>query len=114
MSFINGINVSVSSLVWSAKRLTLFAGTETKLGICSYDSKNEGWRFEYVTSLIDTPITSLVYNDGQNKLWIGQSSGITLLSPIVMSTGRLHWYFSRLAGQISIRAQILDAYHLLI
>jgi hypothetical protein len=37
----------------------------------------------------------------QDKLWIGQDTGITLLSPIVMSTGRLHWFFSRLAGQIS-------------
>ncbi|CAF1545127.1 unnamed protein product, partial [Adineta ricciae] len=101
MSFINGINVSVSSLAWSSKRQAVFVGTEKKLWICSYGSKNEGWRFEYVTSIIDAPITSLVYNNVQDKLWIGQSTGITLASPIIMSTGRLHWYFSRLAGQIS-------------
>ncbi len=99
--FLNEINVSVSSLAWSYKRGTVFAGTETKLWIHEYDVDNEGWRFEHVTGLIDAPITSLVYSDAQDKLWIGQNTGITLLSPIVMSTGRLHWFFSRLAGQIS-------------
>ncbi len=100
-SFLNGINVSVSSLAWSARRQTIFVGTETKFWIHSYGAGNEGWRFEHITGLIDAPITSLVYSDVQDKLWIGQSTGITLLSPIIMSTGRLHWYFSRLAGQIS-------------
>ncbi|CAF4073892.1 unnamed protein product, partial [Adineta steineri] len=99
--FLNEINVSVSSLAWSSKRQTIFAGTNTKLWIHSYGIGNEGWRFEHVTGLIDAPITSLVYSEVQDKLWIGQSSGITLLSPIIMSTGRLHWFFSRLAGQIS-------------
>ncbi len=37
----------------------------------------------------------------QDKLWIGQDTGITLLSPIIISTGHVHWFFSRLAGQIS-------------
>ena len=99
--FLNEINVYVSSLAWSYKRQTIFIGTETKLWIHTYDIDSEGWRFEHITGLIDAPITSLVYNEVQDKLWIGQSTGITLLSPIVMSTGRLHWYFSRLAGQIS-------------
>jgi ligand-binding sensor domain-containing protein len=54
-----------------------------------------------VNGLIDAPITSLVYSDIQDRLWIGQNTGITLLSPIIMTSGRLHWYFSRLAGQIS-------------
>jgi hypothetical protein len=99
--FLNEINVFVSSLAWSLKRQTVFAGTETKLWIHTYGIVNEGWRFEHIGGLIDTPITSLVYNDVQDRLWIGQSTGITLLSPIVMPTGRLHWFFSRLAGQIS-------------
>jgi ligand-binding sensor domain-containing protein len=99
--FLNQINVSVFSLAWSSKRQTIFAGTESKLWIQSYDAGNEGWRFEHITGLIDAPITSLVYNDVQDKLWIGQSTGITLLSPIIMPTGRLHWFFSRLAGQWS-------------
>ncbi|CAF1093578.1 unnamed protein product [Rotaria sp. Silwood1] len=99
--FLNGINVSVSSLAWSSKRQTIFVGTETKLWIQSYGIGNEGWRFEHITGLIDAPITSLVYNNVQDKLWIGQSTGITLLSPIIMTTGHAHWFFSRLAGQIS-------------
>jgi hypothetical protein len=99
--FINEINVSVSSLAWSSKRQTIFVGTKTKLWIHSYGAGNEGWRFEHITGLIDAPITSLVYNHVQDKLWIGQGTGITLLSPITISTGRLHWFFSRLAGQIS-------------
>ncbi|CAF1074064.1 unnamed protein product [Rotaria magnacalcarata] len=99
--YIHGINVSVSSLSWSSKRQTIFAGTETKLWIQQYGNGNESWRFEHINAFIDAPITSLVYNDAQDKLWIAQNTGITLLSPVVMSTGRLHWYFSRLAGQIS-------------
>jgi hypothetical protein len=99
--FLNEINVSVSSLAWSSKRQTVFAGTKTKLWIYQYGTVNDGWRFEHITGLIDSPVTSLVYNEVQDKLWIGQDTGITLLSPIVMSTGRLHWFFSRLAGQIS-------------
>jgi hypothetical protein len=99
--FLNGIDVSVSSLAWSSKRQTVFAGTKTKLWIYQYGTVNDGWRFEHITGLIDSPVTSLVYNEVQDKLWIGQDTGITLLSPIVMSTGRLHWFFSRLAGQIS-------------
>jgi hypothetical protein len=99
--FLNEINISVSSLAWSSKRQTVFAGTETKLWIHGYGTGNEGWRFEHINGLIDAPITSLVYNEVQDKLWIGQQTGITLLSPIVISTGRLHWFFSRLAGQIS-------------
>jgi ligand-binding sensor domain-containing protein len=95
-AFTNEINVSVSSLAWSSKRQTIFGGTETKFWIQSYDTGNEGWRFEHVTGLIDAPITSLVYNDMQDELWIGQSTGITLLSPVVMLTGRLHWFFARL------------------
>jgi hypothetical protein len=88
-------------LAWSSKRQTIFVGTKTKLWIHSYGAGNEGWRFEHITGLIDAPITSLVYNHVQDKLWIGQGTGITLLSPITISTGRLHWFFSRLAGQIS-------------
>jgi hypothetical protein len=99
--YLNAINVSVSSLAWSSKHQAVFSGTETKLWIHSYGIGNEGWRFEHITGLIDAPITSLVYNDAQDKLWIGQDTGITLLSPIIMSTGRIHWFFSRLAGQIS-------------
>jgi ligand-binding sensor domain-containing protein len=70
--YINQINVSVSSLAWSSKHHTIFAGTETKLWIHSYGAGGEGWRFEHITGLIDAPITSLVYNDVQDKLWIGQ------------------------------------------
>ncbi|CAF3436153.1 unnamed protein product [Rotaria sp. Silwood1] len=99
--YLHGINVSVSSLARSSQRRTIFVGSETTLWIQQYDDGNEGWRFEHINAFIDAPITSLVYNDVQDKLWIGQSTGITLLSPIVMSMGRLHWYFSRLAGQIS-------------
>jgi hypothetical protein len=99
--YLNEINVSVSSLAWSSKRQTIFVGTETKLWIHSYGTGADGWRFEHISGLIDAAITSLVYNDMQDKLWIGQDAGITLLSPTVMSTGRVHWFFSRLAGQIS-------------
>lgn len=99
--FLNGINTSVSSLAWSRKRETIFIGTNTKLWIRSYGAGNIEWRFEHVNGLIDAPITSLAYNDMQDKLWIGQSTGITLLSPIIMPTNHLHWFFSRLAGQIS-------------
>ncbi|CAF2795018.1 unnamed protein product [Rotaria sp. Silwood2] len=99
--YINEINVSVSSLAWSSQHRTVFIGTATKLWIQSYTAVDKGWRFEHVTGLIDAPITSLVYSDGQDKLWIGQETGITLVSPIIMSTGRIHWIFSRLAGQIS-------------
>ncbi|CAF0856268.1 unnamed protein product [Adineta steineri] len=99
--FLCEINVTVSSLAWSYKRQTIFIGTETKLWIHTYSASNEGWRFEQINGLIDAPITSLVYNDAQDKLYIGQNTGITLLSPIVMSNGRLCWFFSRLAGQIS-------------
>ncbi|CAF3325457.1 unnamed protein product [Rotaria sp. Silwood2] len=101
--YINEINESVSSLAWTSKHRTVFIGTETKLWIHAYDNNDdeEEWRLELITGLIDGPITSLAYNDGQDKLWIGQDTGITLLSPIIMSTGRVHWYFSRLAGQIS-------------
>ncbi|CAF3718897.1 unnamed protein product [Rotaria sordida] len=99
--YLNAINVSVSSLAWSSKWQTIFAGTEAKLWIQQYSTKNKGWRFEHINAFIDAPITSLVYNDVQDKLWIGQNTGITLLSPIVMSTGHIHWYFSRLAGEIS-------------
>jgi hypothetical protein len=99
--YINEINVSVSSLAWCSQHTTVFIGTETKLWIHSYGTDDEEWRFEHITGLIDAPITSLVYSDGQDKLWIGQGIGITLLSPIIMSTGRVHWFFSRLAGQIS-------------
>ena len=99
--YINEINVFVSSLAWSSQHQTVFIGTETKLWIQSYAADDEGWRFEHITGLIDAPITSLVYSDGQDKLWIGQETGITLVSPIVVSTGRVHWFFSRLAGQIS-------------
>ena len=99
--YMNEINVSVSSLAWSSQHKTVFVGTETKLWIYSYATDGVKWRFEIVTGLIDAPITSLVYTEGQDKLWIGQETGITLLSPIIMSTGRVHWFFSRLAGQIS-------------
>ncbi|CAF1268095.1 unnamed protein product [Adineta steineri] len=100
-SFLNGIKVSVSSLAWSSKRKTVFAGTEKQLWIYTYETANRGWRFEHIRGLIDAAITSLVYNDVQDKLWIGQETGITFLSPAVMSTGKLRWFFSRLAGQIS-------------
>jgi len=99
--FVNGINVSVSSLAWSSKHQTIFIGTNTKLWIETYFNGETNWRFEHVNGLIDAPISSLVYNDIQDQLWIGQNTGITLLSPVIMSTGRLHWYFTRLAGQIS-------------
>ena len=99
--FLSGIDICVSSLAWSSRRRTVFAGTEIKLWIHTYDNVSEEWRFEHVNGLIDAPITSLVYNEAQDKLWIGQNTGITLLSPIEMPSGRLHWYFSRLAGQIS-------------
>ncbi|CAF3641825.1 unnamed protein product [Adineta steineri] len=99
--FVNEIHTGVSSLAWSSKRQTVFFGTDTKLWIHSYGTDNEGWRFEHITGLIDAPITSLVYNDVQDQLWVGQDTGITFLLPVDMSTGRLHWYFSRLAGQIS-------------
>jgi hypothetical protein len=100
--YINEINVSVSSLAWSWKHQTIFIGTETKLWIETYDNnQRKKWRFEHVNGLIDAPISSLVYNDIQDKLWIGQNTGITLLSPILMPTGYLHWYFTRLAGEIS-------------
>ncbi|CAF3118058.1 unnamed protein product [Rotaria sp. Silwood2] len=99
--YVNSINVSVSSLAWSLKHQTIFAGTQAKLWLQQYGTGNEGWRFEHVNAFIDTPITSLAYNNGQDKLWIGQNTGITLLSPLIMSTGQFHWYFSRLAGQIS-------------
>lgn len=101
VTFINQINVSVSSLAWSTKHQTVFVGTARELWIYSYRTDEKGWRFEHVTGLIDAPIASLVYNDGQDKLWIGQETGITLLSPTVMSTGETHWFFSRLAGQIA-------------
>ena len=45
---------------------------------------DEEWHLELITGLID-----------------GQDIGITLHSPILMSTGPAHWYFSRLAGQMS-------------
>jgi hypothetical protein len=99
--FLNQINVSVSSLAWSSRRRTIFIGTDMKLWIHNYNNMSEEWRFEHVNGLIDAPITSLVYSDIQDRLWIGQNTGITLLSPIIMTSGRLHWYFSRLAGQIS-------------
>ncbi|CAF0953004.1 unnamed protein product [Adineta steineri] len=99
--YINGINISVSSLARSSSRQTIFVGTDTKLWIHSYGIGNEEWRFEHITGLIDAPITSLVYNNVQDQLYIGQETGITLLLPVVMSTGRFHWFFSRLAGQIS-------------
>ncbi|CAF1040172.1 unnamed protein product [Adineta ricciae] len=99
--YINEINESVSSLAWSSQHKTAFIGTETKLWIYSYTNDDEQWRRELITGLIDAPITALVYNNEQDKLWIGQDTGITLLSPIIMSTGRVHWFFSRLAGQIS-------------
>jgi len=97
--YINEINESVSSLAWSSQHKTVFIGTATKFWIYSYG--DEQWRLEHISGLIDAPITSLVYNNWQDKLWIGQETGITLLSPIIMSTGRVHWFFSRLAGQIS-------------
>ena len=100
--YINQINESVTSLACSSQHKTVFIGTESKLYIYSYSIDNEEeWRFEFVTGLIDAPITSLVYSNGQDRLWIGQETGITLLSPMIMSTGRVHWIFSRLAGQIS-------------
>jgi hypothetical protein len=99
--FVNGINVGVSSLAWDSRFQTIFIGTETKLWIETYFNGTNKWRFEHVNGLIDAPITSLVYNDLQEKLWIGHNAGITLLSPRLMTTGRQHWYFSRLAGQIS-------------
>lgn len=99
--YLNGINVPVSSLAWSSRQQTIFAGTATKLWIQAYGVANDDWRFEHINGLIDSPITSLAYNDVQNKLWIGQDTGITLLSPMLMSTGQVHWFFSRLAGQIS-------------
>lgn len=101
MPFLNEINVSVSSLAWSSIRRTVFVGTQIKLWIYTYDNTSEPWRFEHVNGLIDGPVTSLVYNDVQDKLWIRQETGITLLSPVVMPSGRLHWFFSRPAGQIS-------------
>ncbi|CAF4149800.1 unnamed protein product [Rotaria magnacalcarata] len=99
--FLNQINSSVSSLAWSSRRKTVFAGTLTKLWIQSYDNISDQWRFEHVNGLIDASITSLVYSDIQDKLWIGQNTGITLLSPIILPSGCVHWYFSRLAGKIS-------------
>ncbi|CAF0955472.1 unnamed protein product [Adineta steineri] len=99
--YINEINETVSSLAWTSQYKTVFIGTETKLWIHAYDSDDEEWRLELILGLIDAPITSLVYSTGQDKLYIGQNTGITLLSPVIMSTGRVHWFFSRLAGQIS-------------
>ncbi|CAF1590396.1 unnamed protein product [Didymodactylos carnosus] len=99
--YLNGIDVPVSSLAWSFNRQTIFAGTKTRLWIQAYGTDIEGWRHEQINGLIDAPITSLVYDDVHDKLWIGQDTGITLLSPIIMPMGRLHWFFSRLAGQIS-------------
>ncbi|CAF3331636.1 unnamed protein product [Rotaria socialis] len=99
--FLNQINSSVSSLAWSSRRKTVFAGTQMKLWIQSYDNISDQWRFEHVNGLIDASITSLVYSDIQDKLWIGQNTGITLLSPIILPSGRVYWYFSRLAGKIS-------------
>jgi hypothetical protein len=101
LPYINGINVSVSSLARSEKHWTIFIGTEIKLWIYSYGTSDEEWRFEHIGGLMDAPITALVYNDEQDKLWIGQETGITLLSPIVISTGDVHWFFTRLAGHIS-------------
>jgi hypothetical protein len=98
---INEINDSVSSLAWSSKYQTIFIGTETKLWIENYSNQTKTWRFEHVNGLIDSPISSLVYDNTEDKLWIGQDTGITHLIPIKMSTGRLHWYFSRLSGEIS-------------
>ena len=99
--FINEINASVSSLAWSEKHQTIFIGTAMKLWIYSYRPSEKEWRFEYITGLIDTPITSLAYSSGQDKLWIGQETGITLASPVAMLNGQTHWFFSRLAGQIA-------------
>jgi ligand-binding sensor domain-containing protein len=95
LPYINQINVSVSSLAWNSKHQTIFIGTETKPWIYSYGATDEEWRFEHIIGLIDAPITSLVYNDVQDKLWIGQETGIILLSPVTLSTGYVHRFFSR-------------------
>jgi hypothetical protein len=100
-SYINEINSPVSSISWSWKHQTMFIGTETKLWIETSNNQTKYWRFEHVNGLIDAPISSLVYDNIEDKLWIGQNTGITHLIPIIMSTGRVHWYFSRLAGEIS-------------
>lgn len=99
--YINGLNVPVSSIAWSEKYKTIFIGTATKLWFETYINGTQKWRFEHVTGLIDDPISSLVYDNTGDTLWIGQDTGITLFSPKIMLTGRVHWYFSRLAGHIS-------------
>ena len=96
--FLNGLNVSISSLALSKKYQRIFVGTETKLWIESFDSNVSQWRFEHITALIDSPISSLVYNDFSDQLWIGQSTGITVYSSILFKDGSVHWSFSRLGG----------------
>ena len=99
--FVNEINVSISSLAWSRKHQSVFVGSEKKLWIEIYRNGTNIWRFEHIYGLIDKAITSLVYDDVNDRLWIGQITGLTYLSPVIMSTGRLHWYFTRLDGQIA-------------
>ena len=99
--YVNEIRVSVSSLAWSSKYQTVFIGTAPKLWIEHYRSTPSQWRFEHVVGLIDAPITSLVYYNAQDQLWIGQSTGITLLSPVILNGEHLHWYFTRLSGHKS-------------
>ena len=101
LPYFNGINVPISSLEYSLKYESVFIGTEMKLWIGKYLNESIDWRYEHVNGLIDTPITSLVYDHQKDQLWIGQSTGITLLIPIELSNGNIHWYFSRLSGQIS-------------
>ena len=99
--YINSINEYVSSLTYSSTYKTLFIGTNTKLWIQTFENSQIIVRFEHINGLIDAPITSLVYDSIDNRLWIGQSTGITYLYPIKLLTGKLHWYFVRLSGEIS-------------
>lgn len=98
---VNQLNMSISSITWSKKYHRIFFGSETKLWIESYQGNQSEWRFEHINGLIDYSITSLIYHDDLDQLWIGHSAGITLLSPLMMSNGDIQWYFTRLDGHRS-------------
>ena len=104
---LNNITESISALAfgYTDTNQVVFIGSATHLRIHTLANPEasiaERWRAEEVTALIDSAITSLVYDQAQNRLWIGYHEGATWFSPVVMADGETHWAFWRLAGLVS-------------
>jgi hypothetical protein len=99
---VGNITEPLNAIAYSRVHQTMFAGSANHLYIGDLSAGLPGrWRLEWVTSLIDSPVTSLGYDEVNDQLWIGQADSVDLLRPVLMPDGQTHWQFVRLAGFVS-------------